>query len=116
MVDDSEKIIYAYEVDGYGGRNLMDNTNIPSQLSAPFTGYLNSSPTNYHMYLNTRESVLDLSNPWCSQGPLISGVGSPHTTGGRAWPIALRARIQTTGNDTAVVDQLKQMVNTTDGL
>ena len=31
--------IYAYETDGFGNYNLMDDANIPSLLSIPYLGY-----------------------------------------------------------------------------
>lgn len=114
--DDSSKSIYAFEVDGYGGINLMDDANIPSLLAAPFFGYVNPSSPNYQTYLNTREFVLGLSDPWYGKGPVISGVGSPHTGVARPWPMALIARIFTTNDTDEIVGQLQQLVSTTDGL
>jgi uncharacterized protein len=114
--DDTSKSIYAFEVDGYGGRNLMDDANIPSLLSAPLIKYLNSSSPNYQIYTNTRDFVLCLSNPWYSQGPVISGVGSSHTSVGKAWPMALITRILTSDDDQEIYAELKQLVSTTAGL
>lgn len=79
------KEIFAYEVDGFGGQNLMDDANIPSLLSAPFLGYVEKNDT---IYQNTRAFVLSRNNPWWCAGPYINAVGSPHIRPGAAWPMA----------------------------
>ncbi|KAL7619643.1 hypothetical protein AAE478_010184 [Parahypoxylon ruwenzoriense] len=77
--------IFAYEVDGFGGQNLMDDANIPSLLSAPFLGYLDKDDT---VYRNTRAFILSRNNPWWCTGPIINAIGSPHIRPGAAWPMA----------------------------
>jgi meiotically up-regulated gene 157 (Mug157) protein len=78
--------IYAYEVDGLGHANVMDDANIPSLLSIPYFGYL---PSNNSLYLATRKFVLSDRNPYFFRGKYAEGVGSPHTPHGYVWPLAL---------------------------
>ena len=78
--------IYAYEVDGLGHANVMDDANIPSLLSIPYFGYL---PNNNSLYLATRKFVLSDRNPYFYRGRYAEGVGSPHTPHGYVWPLAL---------------------------
>ncbi|MEO7038933.1 MAG: glycoside hydrolase family 125 protein [Candidatus Elarobacter sp.] len=78
--------IYAYEVDGRGHANLMDDANVPSLLSIPYFGYL---PKTNSLYLATRKFVLSPRNPYFFSGKYAQGVGSPHTPHGYIWPLAL---------------------------
>ena len=84
--------MYAYEVDGYGHTNLMDDANIPSLLSIPYFGY-----TGVHdsVYQATRTFILSPRNKYYFQGKFASGIGSPHTPRGYVWPLALIMQILT---------------------
>jgi meiotically up-regulated gene 157 (Mug157) protein len=78
--------IYAYEVDGLGHANVMDDANIPSLLSIPYFGYL---PNDNSLYLATRRFALSDRNPYYFRGRYAQGEGSPHTPRGYIWPLAL---------------------------
>lgn len=78
--------IYAYETDGLGHHNLMDDANVPSLLSIPYLGYRDASD---EVYQNTRRFILSRNNPYYYEGTAAEGIGSPHTPQGYIWHIAL---------------------------
>jgi len=78
--------IYAYETDGLGRYNLMDDANVPSLLSIPYLGY---APADDPIYQNTRRFILSENNPYFFKGEAAEGIGSPHTPHRFIWHIAL---------------------------
>lgn len=78
--------IYAYEVDGFGQFNLMDDANVPSLLSMSYLGY---KGRNSQVAENTRKFILSAANPFYYTGKAAAGIGSLHTPAGYIWPIAL---------------------------
>ena len=91
--------IYAYEIDGYGHANLMDDANIPSLLSIPYFGYVGSHDV---VYQATRRFVLSPSNPYFFSGKYAAGIGSPHTPHGYVWPLALVMQALTSSDPSEV--------------
>lgn len=78
--------MYAYETDGYGNYNLMDDANVPSLLSIPYLAYCSADTP---LYIHTRAFVLSSENPYYFSGQYGRGIGSPHTPHGYIWPIGL---------------------------
>ena len=101
--------IYAYEVDGLGNYNLMDDANLPSLLSIPYLGYTDIDD---EKYINTRNFILSTENPYYHIGKYASGVGSPHTPEGYIWHISLAMQGLTTDDITKKKELLDIMKNT----
>lgn len=78
--------IYAYEVDGFGNVNCMDDANVPSLLSLPWLGCVDKED---ERYIRTRSFILSKENPYYYEGKYAKGIGSPHTPKDYIWPIAL---------------------------
>lgn len=108
VVEKEGKRIYAYEVDGCGKYNFMDDANIPSLLSIPYLGFKPYFDSDGEIERNTREWVLSRSNPYYFQNSDYEGigrnrlsyfpnyVGSPHTGHGqKVWHLAIIMRALT---------------------
>lgn len=78
--------VYAYEADGFGQFNLMDDANVPSLLSMSYLGYKGRDK---EVAANTRRLILSEANPYFYSGKEAEGIGSPHTPVGYIWHIAL---------------------------
>jgi uncharacterized protein len=100
--------IYAFEVDGFGSHNLMDDANVPSLLALPYLGALKLSDP---LYQNTRKYVLSGSNPFFFKGTAGEGIGGPHVGRDMIWPMAIIMRGMTSQSDAEIkscVEMLRQ--------
>ncbi|MCF0056311.1 glycoside hydrolase family 125 protein [Dyadobacter sp. CY356] len=100
--------VYAYEVNGYGSYNLMDDANVPSLLGLP---YLDALPVNDPIYQNTRKMLLSLNNPFFFKGKAGEGIGGPHIGLDMIWPLGIIIRGLTSNNDKEIklcIDTLKK--------
>ena len=104
--------IYAYETDGLGNYNLMDDANVPSLLGLPYLGWCKESN---RIYRNTRRFALSADNPCYHTGSVISGIGSPHTPENTVWPISLMMEGITTDDGERINEIVKTLLRTTDG-
>ncbi|KAJ2561282.1 hypothetical protein GGH95_004756, partial [Coemansia sp. RSA 1836] len=98
--------VFAYEVDGYGSKLLMDDANVPSLLALPYLGFVNATDP---IYQNTRRLVLSPDNPWYfSNGAagLLAGIGSPHTGFRMAWPMSVAIRALTSSDKQEIIDSV----------
>jgi len=101
--------IYAYEVNGFGSFNLMDDANVPSLLSLPYLDTLkNTDP----VYQNTRKLLLSANNPFFFKGKAAEGIGGPHAGMYMIWPLSITMR-GLTSTDAAEVKKCLHMLKTT---
>lgn len=104
--------IYAYEVDGLGNYNLMDDANVPSLLSIPYIGF---RPIDDEIYINTRNFILSKNNPFYYEGNVAQGIGSPHTPMNYIWPIALSMQGLTSNDESEIKDLINTIISTDGG-
>ncbi len=104
-------MVYAYEVDGYGMYNLMDDANVPSLLAMEYLGY----PADSRTAENTRRFVLSDANPYYYRGLKASGVGSSHTPSGYIWHIAMAVQGLTSRSREEKLEILQNMASTAGG-
>ncbi len=78
--------IYAFEVNGAGSVNLMDDANIPSLLAMPYLGSVDRQDP---IYLNTRKYVWSKENPFFFKGVAAEGIGGPHVGMNYVWPMSI---------------------------
>ncbi|GAB3754132.1 glycoside hydrolase family 125 protein [Spirosoma pomorum] len=95
--------IYAFEVNGYGSYNLMDDANVPSLLSLPYLGAVKTSDP---IYQNTRKYVLSQENPFFFSGSVGGGIGGPHTGRDMIWHLGVIMRGLTSTSDAEIKECL----------
>lgn len=105
IIDYEDTKIFAYEVDGRGNYNLMDDANVPSLLSLPYLAYCEN---NEKIYQDTRKFILSEVNPFYYKGTVCEGIGSPHTPENFMWHIANGIR-GITANDNDEIEKCKQI-------
>lgn len=101
--------MYAYETDGLGNYNLMDDANVPSLLSLPWLAYCDKDDP---IYKNTRDFVLSKKNPYYYEGSCAKGIGSPHTPDQYIWHIALTMQGLTSDDSQEREELLKTLLAT----
>ena len=104
--------IYAYEIDGFGNKLLMDDANVPSLLGM---AYLDETFRNDPVYQNTRRFVLSPDNPWFFRGTAAEGIGGPHVGMDMIWPMSILMRAFTSNDDAEIKDCLATLLRTDGG-
>ena len=102
-------MVYAYETDGYGMYNLMDDANVPSLLAMSYLGYEGEPEVSS----NTRRFLLSEANPFYFKGDKAAGIGSPHTPSNYIWHIAMAIQGLTSETREEKLEILKNMAATT---
>ncbi|PKB15156.1 glycoside hydrolase family 125 protein [Flavobacterium sp. 5] len=98
--------IYAFEVDGFGGHLLMDDSNVPSLLALP---YLDAIDVKDSVYQNTRKFILSEDNPFFFKGKVAEGIGGPHCGMDMIWPMSLVMRAYTTSDSNEIKECIKML-------
>lgn len=105
--------VIAYEVNGFGSNNQMDDSNIPSLLSLPYL--LGKEFGKTETYINTRKMLLSPDNPFYFKGNAGEGNGSPHTGMDYIWPMSITMRAMTSDSDAEISHCLQMLVGSNAG-
>jgi hypothetical protein len=101
--------MYAYETDGYGRNNLMDDANLPNLTTLPYIDWCSAfDPT----YLQTRAFTLSRDNPFYFSGRYAEGLGSPHTPTNYVWPLGIIGRAITATSSREVAEAITTLAET----
>jgi meiotically up-regulated gene 157 (Mug157) protein len=101
--------MYAFEVDGFGNRLFIDDTNVPSLLSIPYLGYTTADDP---LYQTARHFVWSSFHPWFYKGKFGDGVGSPHTGVDYIWPMSIIMKALTSSNKEEIAECIRTLRNT----
>lgn len=104
--------IYAFEVDGFGNKFLMDDANVPSLLAM---AYLGDVKLNDRIYQNTRKFVWSEDNPYFFKGTKGEGIGGPHVGYDMAWPMSIMMRAFTSQDDNEIKECIEMLMTTDAG-
>ena len=104
--------IYAFEVDGFGNRFLMDDANVPSLLAM---AYLGDVPANDKVYRNTRRFVWSSDNPYFFKGKAGEGIGGPHIGYDMVWPMSIMMKAFTSTDDSEIKWCIETLLKTDAG-
>ena len=110
--------IWAYEVDGFGNTNLMDDANAPGLLSLAYlgaTGHDSSGQPNDALYARTRAFALSDENPYFFKGKAAEGIGGPHVGLGFIWPMSITMRALTSTDNAEIRTCLRTLRDCTAG-
>ena len=104
--------IYAFEVDGFGSVQLMDDANVPSLLAMPYLGDVERTDP---VYENTRRFVWSTDNPYFWRGEAGEGIGGPHIGVEMIWPMSIMMRAFTSTDDAEIGDCIIALMTTDAG-
>ena len=104
--------LYAFEVDGFGNRMLMDDANVPSLLAMP---YLGDVKVDDPIYQNTRRFVWSQSNPYFFKGEAAEGIGGPHIGYDMIWPMSIMMKAFTSTDEAEIKACIETLMKTDAG-
>ena len=104
--------IYAFEVDGFGSVQLMDDANVPSLLAMSYLGDVERTDP---VYENTRRFVWSEANPYFWRGEAGEGIGGPHIGVEMIWPMSIMMRAFTSTDDQEIRDCIVALMTTDAG-